>query len=72
MIGVNTAIFSPTGGSVGIGFAIPADVADTVTKQLIAGGKVTRGYMGAIIQNMTPDIADSLACPARRAPWWPS
>jgi len=60
VIGVNTAIFSPSGGSVGIGFAIPADVADTVTKQLIAEGKVVRGYMGATIQNVTPEIADSL------------
>ena len=60
VIGVNSAIISPSGGSVGIGFAIPADVADTITKQLIAGGKVTRGYLGATIQNVTPDIADSL------------
>jgi len=41
VIGVNTAIFSPSGGSVGIGFAIPADVADNITKKLIAGGKIT-------------------------------
>ena len=47
VIGINTAIFSPSGGSVGIGFAIPADVADTITKQLISGGKITRGYLGA-------------------------
>jgi serine protease Do len=60
VIGVNSAIFSPSGGSVGIGFAIPAEVADTITKQLIAGGKVTRGYLGATIQNVTPEIADSL------------
>jgi serine protease Do len=66
VIGVNTAIFSPSGGSVGIGFAIPADVADAVTKQLIAGGKVTRGYMGATIQNVTPEIADSLGIGGRK------
>jgi serine protease Do len=65
VIGVNTAIFSPSGGSVGIGFAIPADVADTITKQLISGGKVTRGYMGATIQNVTPEIADSLGIPGK-------
>ena len=59
MIGVNTAIFSPSGGSVGIGFAIPADVADTVTKQLIAGGKISRGYIGATIQNFTSDMAEA-------------
>jgi serine protease Do len=66
VIGVNTAIFSPSGGSVGIGFAIPADVADTITKQLIQGGKVTRGYMGATIQNVTPEIADSLGITGKK------
>lgn len=66
VIGVNTAIFSPSGGSVGIGFAIPADVADTITKQLISGGKVTRGYMGATIQNVTPEIADSLGISGKK------
>ncbi|MGZ8362672.1 MAG: Do family serine endopeptidase [Caulobacteraceae bacterium] len=66
VIGVNTAIFSPSGGSVGIGFAIPADVADTVTKQLISGGKVSRGYMGATIQNLTPEIAESLGIAGRK------
>ena len=73
VIGVNSAIFSPSGGSVGIGFAIPADVADSITKQLIAGGKITRGYLGATIQNVTPEIADSIGMrrpegrPGRRA-----
>ncbi|HTE79686.1 MAG TPA: trypsin-like peptidase domain-containing protein, partial [Reyranella sp.] len=57
VIGVNTAIFSPSGGSVGIGFAIPADVADQVTKQLISGGKIQRGYIGATIQNFTQEMA---------------
>ncbi|WP_395443274.1 S1C family serine protease [Caulobacter sp. UC70_42] len=65
VIGVNTAIYSPSGGSVGIGFAIPADVADRVTRQLIAGGSVTRGYIGATVQNITPDIADSLGARGR-------
>jgi serine protease Do len=60
VIGVNSAIFSPTGGSVGIGFAIPADVADAITKQLISGGKVVRGYIGAQIQNFTPEMAQAL------------
>ena len=60
VIGVNSAIFSPSGGSVGIGFAIPADVADAITKQLISGGKIIRGYLGATIQNVTPEIADSM------------
>ena len=59
VIGVNTAIFSPSGGSVGIGFAIPSDVADQVTKQLISGGKIQRGYIGATIQNFTTDMAEA-------------
>ncbi len=66
VIGVNSAIFSPSGGSVGIGFAIPSDVAETVTRQLMSGGKVTRGYMGATIQNVTPEIADSLGLAGRK------
>ena len=57
VIGVNTAIFSPSGGSVGIGFAIPADIAESVTKQLIKSGKVSRGYMGAVIQNFDAEMA---------------
>jgi serine protease Do len=60
VVGVNSAIFSPSGGSVGIGFDIPADVAAAVTKQLIANGKVVRGYIGASIQNVTPEISESL------------
>jgi serine protease Do len=59
VIGVNTAIFSPSGGSVGIGFAIPADLADTVVRQLISGGRVTRGYLGVTIQTLTPEVAES-------------
>ena len=51
---------SGTGGSVGIGFAIPADVADTITRQLISGGKVVRGYIGAQIQNFTPEMSQAL------------
>lgn len=66
VIGVNTAIYSPSGGSVGIGFAIPADVADMVTKQLIKGGKVTRGYMGAQIQNFTAEMAAAQGLEARK------
>jgi len=66
VIGVNTAIFSPSGGSVGIGFAIPADVADNIAKQLIAGGKITRGYLGASIQAVTPEIAESVGIPGKK------
>jgi serine protease Do len=66
VIGVNTAIFSPSGGSVGIGFAIPAEVADNVTKQLISGGKIQRGYIGATIQNFTPDMAEAQGLGAQK------
>ena len=66
VVGVNTAIFSPSGGSVGIGFAIPADVADNITKALISGGKVTRGFLGVTIQNVTPEIAESLGIGAKQ------
>ncbi|MFZ5719019.1 MAG: Do family serine endopeptidase [Pseudomonadota bacterium] len=59
VIGVNTAIFSPSGGSVGIGFAIPSEVAEAVTKQLISGGRVERGYIGATIQNFTSEMAEA-------------
>jgi serine protease Do len=60
VIGVNTAIFSPSGGSVGIAFAIPADTVKSVIAQLRDKGSVTRGWIGVQIQAVTPDIADSL------------
>ena len=60
VIGVNTAIYSPTGGSVGIGFAIPAKLAEATVKQLINKGSVTRGWLGVAMQEVTEDIAASL------------
>ena len=66
VIGVNSAIFSPSGGSVGIGFAIPSDVVDRITKQLIATGKITRGYLGATIQPVTPELAESMGVPGQK------
>ncbi len=60
VVGVNTSIFTPSGGSVGIGFDIPADVASSITRQIIASGKVAHGYIGATIQGVTPDMAGSL------------
>jgi len=60
VIGVNTAIFSPSGGSVGIGFDIPADTAKLVVSQLESKGSVTRGWMGVQVQPVTQAIADSL------------
>ncbi len=59
VIGVNSAIYSPSGGSVGIGFAIPAEIADSVTKQLMAGTKISRGYIGATIQPFTAEMAEA-------------
>jgi serine protease Do len=63
VIGVNTAIFSPTGGNVGLGFAVPAELARPVIAQLRNGGNVRRGYLGVGIQPLTADIADGLGLP---------
>src|SRR5579875_2347611 len=60
VVGINTAIFSPSGGSVGIGFAIPADTAQSVIAALKDKGVVARGWIGVQIQPVTPDIVDSL------------
>lgn len=60
VVGVNTAIFSPSGGNVGIGFAIPAELVNTVIADLKDDGKVTRGWLGVQIQPVSEDIADSL------------
>jgi len=60
VIGVNSAIYSPTGGNVGIGFSIPSDMAKGIVAQLIAHGTVERGWLGVGIGPVTPDIASSL------------
>ena len=60
VVGVNTAIFSPSGGSVGIAFAVPADEAKKVIAQLQSKGRVTRGWIGLQVQVITADIADGL------------
>ncbi|HEX3885090.1 MAG TPA: DegQ family serine endoprotease [Stellaceae bacterium] len=60
VIGINTAIYSPNGGSVGIGFAIPSSIAAKVVDQLREHGKVDRGWLGVQIQEVTPAIASSL------------
>ena len=59
LIGINTAIFSRTGGSLGIGFAIPASTAKQVMEQIVAQGSVTRGYIGVQAQEVTTDLAES-------------
>jgi serine protease Do len=63
VIGINTAIYSPNGGSVGIGFAIPANRAKPVLEQLRAYGKVARGWLGVQIQQITPELVQSLRLP---------
>src|ERR1700719_4322829 len=63
VIGINTAIYSPNGGSVGIGFAIPANRAKPVLEQLRAYGKVARGWLGVQIQQITPELVQSLGLP---------
>ena len=60
VIGINTAIFSPSGGSVGIGFAIPSSTARPVIEQLIKNGQVSRGWLGVHIQGVTTEIAETL------------
>jgi serine protease Do len=61
VIGINTAIFSPTGGSIGLGFAIPASLAQPVVTQLKEHGRVERGLLGVQIQSLTDEIASSLS-----------
>ncbi len=60
VVGVNTEIFSPNGGNVGIAFAIPAKTVEQITASLIQNGTVTRGFLGVSIQDVTRDIADSV------------
>ncbi|WP_298162626.1 Do family serine endopeptidase [Brevundimonas sp.] len=63
VIGVNSAIFSPTGGSVGIGFAIPASIAKSVTDRLMSGQAIERGYLGVQIQNLLDEYREPLGLP---------
>jgi serine protease Do len=63
VIGINTAILSPSGGSVGIGFAIPSDMVKRVVDQLVSGGKVVRGYLGVAAQQITPQMAQAMGLP---------
>lgn len=66
LVGINTAIISPAGGNVGIGFAVPIDMAAAVMEQLIEFGEVRRGRLGVIIQDFTPDLAEALGVDASR------
>lgn len=66
VIGINTAIASPSGGNVGIGFAVPSSIAYSVVSQLIDKGSVTRGYLGIFPQELTQDLKDKFGVPADR------
>jgi serine protease Do len=66
LIGINTAIFSQTGGYMGIGFAVPANMARSVMDQLVKRGRLTRGYLGVAVQELTPTLARGLELPATR------
>jgi Do/DeqQ family serine protease len=64
LVGINTAIYSRTGGSLGIGFAIPVSIARSVMEQIIKTGSVTRGWIGVEAQEITPELAESFKLPA--------
>ena len=66
VIGINNAIYSPTGGSVGIGFAIPAETASPIVNKLIKGEEILRGYLGVRIQPVAGDLSDALGIPNNR------
>jgi Do/DeqQ family serine protease len=66
LVGINTAILAPGGGNVGIGFAIPTNMARTVIEQILAHGAMRRGLFGATAQDLTPEMADALGAPVRR------
>ena len=66
VIGINNAIFSPTGGSVGVGFAIPSETAQPIVQQLMKGQSVLHGYLGVGIQDITEDFAAALGIPKNR------
>ena len=60
VIGINTAIFSPSGGSIGIGFAIPSNLAQPIIAQLKDSGTVERGWLGVMVQQVTPELAEAV------------
>jgi serine protease Do len=57
LVGINTAIFSQSGGNMGIGFAVPSNMARSILEQLVQSGKVVRGWLGVSIQDLSPDLA---------------
>jgi serine protease Do len=67
VVGISTAIFSRSGGYMGVGFAIPSNLAKAIAHQLIEHGEVTRGYLGIVIQQLTPDLAETFNIEPRQA-----
>ena len=65
LIGINTAIFTPGGGNVGVGFAVPINMAESVMKQLVASGAVHRGRLGVQVKDLTPELAASMGVGAQ-------
>ncbi len=66
VVGINTAIFSRSGGHMGIGFAIPSNLANTIATQLIEHGEVTRGFLGIVVQPLTSELADMFGVKSSR------
>ncbi len=66
LVGINTAIFSQSGGNIGIGFAIPTNMVSRITEQLVAHGEVRRGFLGAQLQDLDSDLAEAFGITARR------
>ncbi len=66
LVGINTAIITPAGGNVGIGFAVPSNMVRAVVEQLIRYGEVRRGRIGVVIQDLTPDLAAAMGIDARK------
>ena len=66
LVGINTAILAPAGGNVGIGFAIPTEMAENVMHQLIEHGEVRRGMLGVTIQDLTPELAEAFGVDRQR------
>jgi serine protease Do len=66
LVGINTAIFSQSGGNMGIGFAVPSNMARSIVEQLVRSGKVVRGWLGVSIQELTPDLAKQFTMTERQ------
>lgn len=66
LVGINTAIYSQSGGNIGIGFAIPINMAQQITEQLIEFGEVKRGYLGAQLQDLDPNLAEAFGIKTKR------